>query len=194
MFVKNLAPYFKAAAVMPDNTINESFIFEEYINSHMAVVFFYPLDFTFVCPTEIVEFNDRLGEFEARGVKVIGISVDSVYSHLAWKKTVVTDGGIGNIQYPLVSDLDKSIARSYGVLLNGELALRGTFIIDKNMIVRHMSVNDLPIGRSVDEVLRLVDAIKFADENGEVCPANWRKGSSGMSATIDGVKEYFSRG
>lgn len=192
MFVTNLAPYFRASAVMADNSINESFILEDYLEGSMGVLFFYPLDFTFVCPTEIIELNKRQQEFKSRNTKVIGISVDSVYSHLAWKNTHISAGGIGNIQYPLVSDLDKSISRSYGVLLNGELSLRGTFIIDKKMIIRHSSINDLPIGRNIDEILRLIDAINFADTYGKVCPVQWTNTNPGMDATVDGVKSYLS--
>lgn len=193
MLVKNPAPYFRASAVMPDNSINENFILEEYLDGKMGVIFFYPLDFTFVCPTEIIEFNKNLESFATRGVKVIGISIDSVYSHIAWKNTPVKSGGIGQIQYPLISDLDKSIARSYGVLLNEEIALRATFIVDKDMIIRHESINDLPIGRNINEIIRLVDAIQFTDKHGEVCPAQWEDGKEAMKADQSGVAEYLGK-
>ncbi|HOC73244.1 MAG TPA: peroxiredoxin, partial [Candidatus Hydrogenedentes bacterium] len=169
------APDFKATAVMADNTFNEKFQLSDYRGKHV-VLFFYPLDFTFVCPSEIIAFDKRLKEFEERGVQVVGVSVDSHFTHWAWKNTPVEKGGIGNIQYPLVSDLTKQIARDYGVLVNEAVALRGLFLIDKDGVVRHALVNDLPLGRSVDEALRIVDALQFHEENGEVCPANWRKG------------------
>ncbi|UFX98383.1 peroxiredoxin [Candidatus Gromoviella agglomerans] len=192
MFVKSIAPYFKASAVMPDNSINDSFSLNEYAETFKVVLFFYPLDFTFVCPTEIVEFDRNISEFEKRDVKVVGVSVDSVYSHLAWKNTPHEAGGIGNIQYPLVSDLSKSISRSYGVIFEGEIALRGTFIIDKNSIIRHMHVNDLGIGRNISEIIRLIDAIDLNDKYGEVCPATWNKDKAGMKPNHAGVVKYFS--
>lgn len=192
MFVKNLAPYFKASAVMADNSINESFVLEEHLHNSMGVLFFYPLDFTFVCPTELIELNKKLEEFEERNTKVIGISVDSVFSHLAWKNTPMSSGGIGNVRYPIVSDLDKSISKSYGVLMNNEVSLRGTFIIDKKMVIRHITMNDLPIGRNIDEILRIIDAIEFSDKHGQVCPAQWNKTKPAMNPTKDGVASYLS--
>lgn len=186
------APDFKATAVMPDNSFNEKFQLSDYRGKHV-ILFFYPLDFTFVCPSEIIAFDKRVKEFEERGVQVVGVSVDSHFSHWAWKNTPVEKGGIGNIQYPLVSDLTKQIARDYGVLVNEAVALRGLFLIDKEGLVRHALVNDLPLGRSVDEALRIVDALQFHEENGEVCPANWRKGAEGMKASAEGVAEYLSK-
>lgn len=186
------APDFTAQAVMPDNTIKEDFSLSSLRGKHV-VLFFYPLDFTFVCPTEIIAFNRKLDEFKSRGVEVVGISVDSQFSHFAWKNTKPEDGGIGNIQFPLVADLSKNIARNYGVLFGEEVALRGLFLIDKEGIVRHCVINDLPLGRSVDEAIRMVDALQFFEENGEVCPANWHKGEDGMDPSANGVADYLAK-
>ena len=186
------APGFTAVAVMPDNTINEDFKLVDYIGKYV-VLFFYPLDFTFVCPSEIIAFNRKLDEFEARNTQLIGVSVDSQYSHFAWKNTEPKKGGIGDIKFPLVADLSKSISRDYGVLFNESVALRGLFIIDKDGIVRHVTVNDLPLGRNVDEVLRMVDALQFFEEHGEVCPANWHKGDEAMKPSAEGVAEYLAK-
>lgn len=190
--VTKTAPDFTATAVMPDNTFNEKFHLSNYRGKYV-VLFFYPLDFTFVCPSEIIAFDKKLKEFKERNCEVIGVSVDSHYSHWAWKNTPVDKGGIGNIQYPLVSDLTKQIAREYGVLFDESVALRGLFLIDKEGIVRHALINDLPLGRSVDEAIRVLDALQFHEENGEVCPANWRKGEEGMKATADGVASYLGK-
>lgn len=186
------APDFTATAVMPDNTFNDKFQLSDYRGKYV-VLFFYPLDFTFVCPSEIIAFDKKLKEFQDRKVQVVGVSVDSHFSHWAWKNTPVEKGGIGNIQYPLVADLTKQISRDYGVLFNEAVALRGLFLIDKEGIVRHALVNDLPLGRSIDEAIRLVDALQFHEEHGEVCPANWRKGEEGMKASADGVAEYLAK-
>lgn len=186
------APDFTAQAVMPDNTIKEDFSLSALRGKHV-VLFFYPLDFTFVCPTEIIAFNRKLDEFKKRGVEVVGVSIDSQFSHFAWKNTKPENGGIGDIQFPLVADLSKNIARDYGVLFGGEVALRGLFLIDKEGIVRHCVINDLPLGRSVDEALRMVDALQFFEENGEVCPANWHKGEDGMAPNADGVADYLAK-
>lgn len=186
------APDFTAKAVMPDNTINENFNLKQYIGGHIGVLFFYPLDFTFVCPSEIIAFNNRVNEFKSRNAEVIGISVDSHFTHLAWKNTPVEKGGIGNINFPMVADLTKSISRQYDVLINEAVSLRGTFLIDHDGIVRHQVINDLPLGRNVDEALRMVDALIFHEENGEVCPAGWQKGGKGMKATSDGVAKYLA--
>ena len=156
-----------------------------------VVMIFYPADFTFVCPSEIIAFANRVKDFKERGAEVIGISVDSKYTHLAWKNTEVKKGGIGDIQYPLVADLTKQIARDYDVLTGEAVALRGTFLIDQQGVVRHQLVNDLPLGRNVEEAIRMVDALKFFQENGEVCPANWNKGKKGMKANSKGVAEYL---
>ncbi len=192
VLVGKQAPDFTAAAVMPDNSINEEFNLKNYLNGKIGILFFYPLDFTFVCPSEIIAFNNRVQDFKDRGAEIIGISVDSHFSHLAWKNTPVEKGGIGNVQFPLVADLTKSIARDYDVLTNDAVAFRGTFMIDKNGVVRHQLVNDLPLGRNVDEAIRMVDALQFHEEHGEVCPAGWQKGKTGMKATSEGVASYLA--
>ena len=189
--VTKLAPDFTAAAVMPDNTINEAFTLSDYRGEYV-VLFFYPLDFTFVCPSEIIAFNKKLDAFKERGTQLIGVSVDSQFSHFAWKNTEPKAGGIGNVQFPLVADLAKSISRDYGVLFNEAIALRGLFLIDKEGVVRHSTINDLPLGRNVDEALRMVDALQFTEEYGEVCPVNWNKGDDGMKPSAEGVAEYLA--
>lgn len=185
------APDFTANAVLGDNSIVDDFNLKEAIEGKIGILFFYPLDFTFVCPSEIIAFDNRIDEFKKRGAEVIGVSVDSQFSHFAWKNTPVEKGGIGNIRFPLVADLTKSIARDYDVLVNDSVAFRGTFMIDKEGIVRHQVVNDLPLGRNVEEALRMVDALNFHEEHGEVCPANWNKGEKGMKATSEGVAEFL---
>lgn len=185
------APDFTAAAVMPDNSIKNDFNLKAHIKGKVGIVFFWPLNFTFVCPSEIIAFDNRIEEFKKRGAELIGVSVDSHFTHLAWKQTDVNKGGIGNIRFPMVADLTKSIARNYDVLTNESIAFRGTFMIDKKGIVRHQVVNDLPLGRNVDETLRMIDALQFHEENGEVCPAGWRKGDKGMKATSEGVASYL---
>ena len=191
VLVGKKAPDFTTAAVMADNEINEKFNLHTYLNGKIGVLFFYPLDFTFVCPSEIIAFDNRLKEFEDRDVKVIGVSVDSKFSHVAWKNTDVSKGGIGQIKYPLVADLTKSIARDYDVLMGEAVALRGTFLIDQDGIVRHQVVNDLPLGRNIDEALRMVDSLQFFQAHGEVCPAGWNKGKQGMKADAKGVADYL---
>lgn len=186
------APDFTAATVMPNNEIDEQFNFKKYTKGKLSILFFYPLDFTFVCPSEIIAFNNRIGEFKSRMCEVIAVSVDSHFTHLAWKNTPVNKGGIGNVQFPMVADLTKNIARDYDVLLNDSVAFRGTFLIDKEGIVRHQIVNDLPLGRNVEEALRMVDALQFHEENGEVCPAGWNRGSEGMKPTADGVADFLA--
>ena len=168
------APDFTAQAVMPDNVIKEDFTLSS-LRGKYVILFFYPLDFTFVCPSEIIAFDRKLGEFQKRNTEVVGVSVDSQFSHFAWKNTEPKAGGIGNIQFPLVADLTKNISREYGVLFDEAVALRGLFLIDKEGVVRHAVINDLPLGRNVDEALRMVDALQFFEQNGEVCPANWRR-------------------
>ncbi|UCG32450.1 MAG: peroxiredoxin [Phycisphaerales bacterium] len=185
------APDFKAKAVMPDNEFAELSL-SQYRGKYV-VLFFYPLDFTFVCPSEIIAFDKALGQFKERNAEVIGISVDSHFTHLAWKNTPRDKGGIGNVQYPIVSDITKDIARSYGVLFNGSVALRGLFLIDKEGIVRHALINDLPLGRDVDEALRVLDALQFTEKHGEVCPANWRQGEEAMKPTTEGVASYLAK-
>jgi len=193
MLVTNPAPDFTATAVLADGSIVEDFKLSENFGEKGTVVFFYPLDFTFVCPSEIIAFSHRYEEFQKRGVNVVGISVDSQFSHFAWRETPVEKGGIGRINFPLVADLTKNIARDYDVLLNDAVALRGSFLIDNNGIVRHAVVNDLPLGRNVDEMLRMIDAQQFTDEFGEVCPAGWQKGDEGMKADTEGVAEYLAK-
>ncbi len=189
--VTQQAPDFTAEAVMPDNSFG-SITLSSYKGKYL-VLFFYPLDFTFVCPSEIIAFNRKLDEFKQRNCEVIGVSVDSKFTHLAWKNTPVENGGIGNIQYPLVQDLNKEIARSYGILFGGSVALRGLFLIDTTGKVRHCVINDLPLGRSVDEAIRMVDAVQFADTHGEVCPANWKSGEEAMKPTKEGVADYLAK-
>lgn len=189
--VTNEAPDFTATAVMPDNTFNEEFKLSD-MRGKYVLLFFYPLDFTFVCPSEILAFNRAVETFKEKNCEIVGISIDSHFSHLAWKNTAVNDGGIGNVQFPLVADLDKSISVNYGVLLDMGIALRGLYLIDKEGIVRHQVVNDLPLGRNVDEALRILDALQFTEEHGEVCPANWKKGDDAMEPTAEGVAKYLS--
>lgn len=185
------APVFTAKAVMPDGTFADLSLAA--YRGKTVVLFFYPLDFTFVCPSEILAFHTKVKEFKARNTEVIGVSVDSIYTHYAWRETAVENGGIGNIDFPLVADLDKSIACAYDVLLGGEVALRGLFLIDTHGVVRHQVINDLPLGRSVDEALRMVDALHFTEEHGEVCPANWKQGEEGMAPTAEGVASYLGK-
>lgn len=185
------APDFTAAAVMPDNSINDKFNLKEHIKGKVGILFFWPLDFTFVCPSEIIAFDNRVDQFKKLGAEVIGISVDSHFTHLAWKNTPIEKGGIGQVKFPMVADLKKTIARDYDVLLNDSIAFRGTFMIDKKGVVRHQLINDLPLGRNVDEALRMIDALNFTEENGEVCPAGWQKGQSGMKANAEGVATYL---
>jgi len=193
MLVTNPAPDFSATAVLANGSIVEDFKLSENYGEQGTVLFFYPLDFTFVCPSEIIAFSKRVSDFEARGVNVIGVSVDSQFSHFAWRETPVNKGGIGSINFPLVADLSKQIAKDYDVLFGGSVALRGSFLIDAKGIVRHAVINDLPLGRNVDEMLRMVDAMQFTDEHGEVCAAGWQKGDEGMKATTDGVAEYLGK-
>jgi peroxiredoxin (alkyl hydroperoxide reductase subunit C) len=186
------APDFTAVAVMPDNTFNENFSLSNYKGKYV-VLFFYPLDFTFVCPSEIIAFDKKLDEFKKRNCEVIGVSVDSHFAHWAWKGTPVQKGGIGHVKYPLVADITKKIAADYGVLLEDGIALRGLFLIDKEGIVRHCVINDLPLGRSVDETLRMLSALQFSEKHGDVCPANWKEGEEAMRPTAEGVAAYLSK-
>ena len=185
------APDFTATAVMPDNSFRENFKLSDFRGKYV-LLFFYPLNFTFVCPTEILAFNKAVRQFEENNCQLIGISIDSHFSHLAWKNTAITNGGIGNIQYPLVSDLNKSISRDYHVLLDSGIALRGLFLIDREGIVRHQVVNDLPLGRNVNEALRILYALQFTEKYGEVCPANWQQGEDALKPTAEGVSQYLS--
>lgn len=210
MLVGKKAPSFKADAVVDGGEFVEDFSLDQYIGKKHVVFYFYPLDFTFVCPTEIIAFQRRIKDFEDRNVQVVGCSIDSKFSHWAWLNTPQNDGGIEGVKYPLVADVNKTIALNYGVLAGhydyddegnmiwvgnqGEsaVAYRGLFLIDKNGIVRHQVVNDLPLGRSIDEALRMIDALQFYEEKGEVCPANWEKGKDGMKDNAEGVASYLS--
>jgi peroxiredoxin (alkyl hydroperoxide reductase subunit C) len=185
------APDFTAKAVMPEGTFGE--ITLSSFRGKYVVLFFYPLDFTFVCPSEIIAFNRQLGQFKKRNCEVIGISVDSEYTHLAWRNTPLREGGIGPVDFPLVADLSKTISRAYDVLIDESVSLRGLFLIDRKGIVRHELVNDLPLGRSVDEVLRLIDALRHVETYGEVCPANWVQGDQAMEPTREGVARYLAK-
>ncbi len=190
VLVTKQAPEVKALAVMPDNSFSEISL-SDYKGKYV-VLFFYPLDFTFVCPSEIIAFDHRLQEFKDRGVEVIGVSIDSHFSHLAWKNTAINNGGIGNVQYPLIADIDKSVTTAFDVLTGPGIALRGSFLIDKDGVVQHQVVNNLPLGRNIDEMLRMVDALQFTEEHGEVCPAGWSKGKAGMKDTTEGVAQYLT--
>jgi peroxiredoxin 2/4 len=185
------APDFTAAAVMEDGSIVEKFTFSAHIKGKFGLLFFYPLDFTFVCPSEIIAFHNRIDQFKKLNTAVVGVSVDSHFTHAAWRNTPRDKGGIGAIGFPLVADLTKSIARNYDVLINDAVALRGSFLIDMKGTVRHQVVNDLPVGRNVDEAIRMVEALQFHEEHGEVCPAGWHKGEKGMKATAEGVASYL---
>ncbi len=188
------APDFTAPAVLGDGTIVEEFNFNEARNGKYAVVFFYPLDFTFVCPSELIAFDHRYEEFQKRNVEVFGVSIDSHYTHNAWRNTPVEKGGIGPVKYPLIADMTHAICKAYDVETpDGAVAYRGSFLIDREGIVRHQVVNDLPIGRNIDEMLRVVDALQFTEEHGEVCPAGWHKGEEGMKDTPEGVAEYLAK-
>jgi peroxiredoxin 2/4 len=207
VLVGKKAPLFEADAVVNGGDFIEKFSLEQYIGKKHVVFFFYPLDFTFVCPTELIAFQDKIKEFESRNVIVVGCSVDSKYSHWAWLNTEKKNGGIKGVTYPIVSDLSKTISTNFDVLageyaynedgtieFDGEpKAYRGLFLIDKQGIVRHQVVNDFPLGRSIEEALRIVDALQFFEENGEVCPANWHKGDEGMKENAKGVADYLSK-
>ena len=209
MLVTKKAPDFKATAILPNNEFGEISLAD--YKGKKVVLFFYPLDFTFVCPTEIIAFDHRLEEFEKRGVQVIGCSVDSQFSHWAWKNTPVEKGGIGNVRYPIIADLDKAVARKYDVLVGakeayvetedgaenttvgGDVALRASFLIDEEGVIRHAVINDLPLGRNIDEMLRMVDALSYYQKYGEVCPAGWEEGKEAMKGSLDGVAEFLSK-
>jgi peroxiredoxin (alkyl hydroperoxide reductase subunit C) len=185
------APDFTADAVLADNSFGPVTL-SSYRGKYVYLLF-YPLDFTFVCPSEILAFNRKLDEFKSRNCELIAVSIDSKFTHLAWKNTKVEDGGIGNVQFPMVADLDKKIAADYGILFNGIVALRGLFLIDPTGKVRHCVINDLPLGRSVDEALRMLDAVQFTDTHGEVCPANWKQGDEAMKPTAEGVATWLAK-
>lgn len=192
VLVGKSAPDFTAPAVLGNGEIVDSFNFAEATKGKKAVVFFYPLDFTFVCPSELLAFDHRMAEFEKRGVEVIGVSIDSHFTHNAWRNTPINDGGIGAVKYTLVADMTHEICKAYDVESEGGVAFRGSFLIDEDGLVRHQVVNDLPLGRNVDEMLRMVDALAFHQEHGEVCPAGWKEGDAGMDASPTGVAKYLS--
>jgi len=192
VLVARPAPDFTAAAVLGDGSIVDEYTLSENIKGKYAVIFFYPLDFTFVCPTELIAFDHRLKEFQDRGVEVIGVSIDSQFSHNAWRNTPINEGGIGQVGYALVADVKHDIAQAYDVEHpDAGVAFRGSFLIDTKGVVRHQVVNDLPLGRNIDEMLRMVDALQFHEEHGEVCPAGFNKGDKGMDASTAGVASYL---
>jgi len=190
VLVQQPAPDFKAQVVMPNKEFKQVSL-NDYQGQYV-LLFFWPLDFTFVCPTEIIAFSDRKEEFAKLGVQLLGVSIDSHFTHLAWRNVPRTEGGLGEIAYPLVADLNKEISRSYDVLLPSGIALRGLFLIDKSGVVRHQLVNDLPLGRSVDEAVRMVKALQFFEAHGEVCPANWKEGARSIKANPTDSKKFFA--
>ena len=192
VLVTKEAPDFTAAAVLQDGTIKEDFTLSD-LRGKYVVLFFYPLDFTFVCPTEIIAHDKRIDEFKKRDVEVVCVSIDSQFTHFSWRNTPVEKGGIGSIRFPMVADVKHEIAQAYGIeYADAGVALRASFLIDKDGIVQHQVVNNLPLGRNVDEMLRVVDALQFHEQHGEVCPAGWQKGEKGMKPTADGVADYLS--
>tara|TARA_R110000850_G_scaffold91742_9_gene194564 strand:+ start:11632 stop:12231 length:600 start_codon:yes stop_codon:yes gene_type:complete len=191
VLVNRPAPDFSAPAVLGDGTITDTFKLSD-LRGQYVVLFFWPLDFTFVCPSEIIAHENRRKAFEERGVQLVGVSIDSQFTHFAWRSTPVEKGGIGEVGFPMVADVNHEIVRAYGIEHDNGVAFRGSFLIDKEGVVQHQVVNNLPLGREVDEMLRVVDALQFHEEHGEVCPAGWRKGQSGMKATAEGVAEYLS--
>ena len=190
VLVGKAAPDFTAVAVHGNNEI-KPLKMSDYKGKYV-VLFFYPLDFTFVCPSELIAFDHRLKEFQARNVEVVGCSIDSMFTHLAWKNTPVDKGGIGQVGYPLVADMNHAICKAYDVENADGLALRGSFLIDKSGVVQHQVINNLPLGRDIDEMLRVIDALQFTEEHGEVCPAGWKKGKAGMGASPEGVAKYLA--
>lgn len=186
------APDFNVAAVLGSGEIVDSYSFSDATKGKYALVFFWPLDFTFVCPSEIIALDHKVEEFKARGVEVVGVSIDSHFTHNAWRNTAVNEGGIGPVKFTMAADIKQDIVKAYDVQSAGGVAFRGAFIIDKDGIVRSQIVNDLPLGRNIDELIRIVDALQFTEENGEVCPANWKKGDKGMTASPEGVAAYLS--
>ncbi|KGQ69777.1 peroxiredoxin [Chelonobacter oris] len=194
VLVTRQAPDFTAAAVLGNGEIVDNFNFKRHVSGKPAVVFFWPLDFTFVCPSELIAFDHRYKEFQDRGVEVVGISIDSQYTHNAWRKTPTDKGGIGEVQYAMVADVKHDIAKAYGIEHpEAGVTLRASFLIDKHGVVRHQVVNDLPLGRNIDEMLRMVDALQFHEEHGEVCPAQWEKGKEGMKDNPEGVASYLKK-
>jgi len=192
VLVTQPAPDFTAPAVMPNGTIRDDFRLSE-LRGRYVVLFFWPLDFTFVCPTEIIAHDHRIDQFRKRNVEVVGVSIDSQFTHFAWRNSAVLDGGIGPVQFPMVADIKHDITRAYGVEHPDGVALRASFLIDRNGVVQHQVVNNLPLGRNVDEMLRVVDALQFTEEHGEVCPAGWHPGDAGMQPTPEGVSDFLSK-
>jgi peroxiredoxin (alkyl hydroperoxide reductase subunit C) len=194
VLVTRQAPDFTSSAVLGNGEIVNNFNFKKHVNGKAAVLFFYPLDFTFVCPSELIAFDHRYEEFKKRGVEVVGVSIDSEFTHNAWRNTPTENGGIGAVKYALAADVKHEIAKAYGIEHPEEgVALRASFLIDKNGVVRHQIVNDLPLGRNIDEMLRMVDALQFHEEHGEVCPAQWEKGKEGMKDSPKGVAKYLKQ-
>lgn len=193
MLVTKKAPSFIAPAVLPDGKIIDNFDLSKSNGKNGMIIFFWPKDFTFVCPSEIIAFDNSFQDFQKKGINIIGVSVDSDYVHLAWRNMEPSKGGIGKVQFPLVSDIKRDISKQYDVLFEDSIALRGSFLIDKNFIVRHAVINDLPLGRSIEEMMRMVEALQFFEENGEVCPANWKKGKDAIKATPEGIAKYLEK-
>ncbi|MEG0277785.1 MAG: peroxiredoxin C [Morganella sp. (in: enterobacteria)] len=194
VLVTRQAPDFTAAAVLGNGEIVGNFNLKKHLNGRPAVIFFWPMDFTFVCPSELIAFDHRYEEFKKRGVEVIGVSMDSEFVHNAWRNTAIDAGGIGQVQYPMVADIKHDIMKAYGVEHpEAGVALRGSFLVDKNGVVRHQVINDLPLGRNVDEMIRMVDALQFHEEHGDVCPAQWEKGQEGMNASPKGVADFLKK-
>ena len=194
VLVTRQAPDFTSSAVLGNGGIVDNFNFKKHIEGKAAVLFFYPLDFTFVCPSELIAFDHRYEEFKKRGVEVVGVSIDSQFTHNAWRNTPTENGGIGAVKYALAADVKHDIAKAYGIEHpEAGVALRASFLIDKNGVVRHQVVNDLPLGRNIDEMLRMVDALQFHEEHGEVCPAQWEKGKEGMKDNPEGVAKYLKQ-
>lgn len=192
VLVNRLAPEFTSSAVMPDGTIKDDFSISEYKGKYI-VLFFWPLDFTFVCPSEIIAHDKRFKEFEDRDAVIVGISIDSQFTHFAWRNTPVDKGGIGPVSFPLVADVKHEIAKSYGIEHQDGVALRASFLIDREGLVQHQVVNNLPIGRNVDEMIRVLDALQFTEKYGDVCPAGWNKGDEGMKPTSEGVADFLGK-
>ena len=194
VLVTRQAPDFTSSAVLGNGEIVNNFNFKKHVNGKAAVLFFYPLDFTFVCPSELIAFDHRYEEFQKRGVEVVGVSIDSEFTHNAWRNTPTENGGIGAVKYALAADVKHEIVQAYGIEHpEAGVALRASFLIDKNGVVRHQIVNDLPLGRNIDEMLRMVDALQFHEEHGEVCPAQWEKGKEGMKDSPEGVAKYLKQ-
>jgi len=192
VLVTKPAPDFVAPAVLADGSVKDNFSLSS-LRGKYVVLFFWPLDFTFVCPTEIIAHNNRAAKFRERGAELVGVSIDSQFTHAAWRNTPVEKGGIGPVGFPIVADVKHEITRAYGIEHPDGVALRGSFLIDREGIVQHQVVNNLPLGREVDEMLRMVDALQFFEENGEVCPAGWQKGQDAMKADAKGVAEYLAK-